>query len=95
MDKKPPILEMTIEGDFVTSKQEPRVPFSTRLLIWSVTIAIIAVSVGVAAFALWLLAFMVPVAIVAALVAYTIFRYQIWRAGGSLESTGFRWVRRR
>ena len=59
------------------------------------SIAAIAVSCAVAVFALWLLAFLLPVAAVAALVAYAVFRYQMWRGGGSIRGGTIRYVRRR
>lgn len=99
MTKKPPILEMTIEGDFVDSAQRlpqaPKVPFGTRVLIWAAVVATIAIGFAVAVFALWLLAVLIPVALVAAAIAYGVFRYQMWRNGGSIQGGTIHWVRRR
>ena len=99
MTQKPPILEMTIEGDFVDSPQgppqPPKVPFGTRVLIWSAVIAAIAIGCAVAVFALWLLAVLIPVALIAAAIAYGVFRYQMWRNGGSVPGGTIYWVRRR
>ncbi len=99
MTQKPPILEMTIEGEFVDPPQPPRVPFGTKVMIWSAAVAAIAVACAVACAvalaALWLLAFMIPVALIAAAVAYGVFRYQMWRSGGSNTGRTIYWVRRR
>ncbi len=89
MTQKPPILEMTIEGDFVDPPRMPRVPFGTRVLIWASVVAAIAIAGAVAVFALSLLAVMIPIALVAAVIAYGVFRYQMWRNGGPIQ-----WVRR-
>ena len=86
---------MTAEGDFVTPTRNPKPPLGTRLLIWVAAFAAIAFSCVVAVFALWLLAFLIPVALVAAIVAYAMFRYQMWRNGGSVQGGTIRWVRRR
>ena len=95
MREEPPILEMTIEGDFITPPQPPRPPLGTRVLIWTAAVAAVAISLAVAVFALWLLAFLIPVALIAALIAYGVFRYQLWRNGGSIQGGTIRWVRRR
>ena len=93
MNAKPPILEMTLEGEFVDSAagtpQDLNIPFGTRLLIWASVAAAIAIACAVAVFALWLLAVMIPIALIAAVIAYGVLRYRMWRDGGSI-----RWVRR-
>ena len=98
MTEKPPILEMTVEGDFVDPPQgrpgTQRVPFGTRVLIWASVVAVIAVGCAIAVFALWLLAVLIPVALIAALVAYAALRFQMWRNGGSVPGGTVRWVRR-
>jgi Flp pilus assembly protein TadB len=95
MTQKPPILEMTIEGEFVDPPQPRRLPFGTRVLIWAAVVAAIAVAGVVALAALWLLAFMIPVALIAVIVAYGVFRYQMWRGRGSDSGGTVYWVRRR
>jgi hypothetical protein len=98
MTKEPPILEMTIQGDFVDSPRGPprtrRVPLGTRVLIWASVFAAISIACAVAVFALWLLAVLIPIALVAAVIAYGVLRYQMWRNGGSLPGATIRWVRR-
>ena len=95
MSKEPPILEMTAEGDFVVPPPGAKPPLGIRMLIWTFSVAAIAVACVVAVFALWLLAFLIPVAAVAALAAYVAFRYQVWRGRGSIQGGTIRWVRRR
>ena len=80
MRREPPQLEMTLDGEFRTP---PKPPLLTRVLVWAVIIAIIAGGLTVAAFALWLALLILPVALGAAVVAWLIFRYQVWRAGKS------------
>lgn len=94
MTQKPPILEMTLEGGFVGPPPNAKPPLGTRVLIWAAAVAAIAVSCAVAVFAIWLLAVLIPVALVAAAIAYGVFRYQMWRHGGSVPRGTIRWVRR-
>jgi hypothetical protein len=72
-----PELDMTIEGEFVAP---PTTPLSARILTWAVIIAIIAGGLCLAAFALWLALLILPVALGAAVVAWAMFRYRIWKA---------------
>ena len=68
---------MTINGEFVSP---PAAPFSSRILMWAVVVAVIAGALSLAAFALWLALLILPVAFGAAVIAYGIFRYKLWRA---------------
>jgi len=79
--KRPPVLEMTLEGDFVS---QPKPPVSTRILFWAVVIAVLAGAVSLAALALWVAMIILPVAIGAAVIAWAVLRYKMWRAGASL-----------
>lgn len=78
---RPPELDMTIDGAFVSP---PTAPITSRILMWAVVIAIIAGGLSLAAFALWLALLILPVAFAAAVVAWGIFRYQVWRAQRSM-----------
>ena len=75
--RRPPELDMTIEGDFVSP---PKPPVMGRILMWVVVIAIVAGALSLAAFALWLALLILPVAIGAAIVAWAMLRYRLWRA---------------
>jgi hypothetical protein len=58
--KRPPELEMTLEGDFVS---QPKPPVSTRILFWAVVVAVLAGALSLAALALWVAMIILPVAI--------------------------------
>jgi hypothetical protein len=79
--RKPPELEMTLEGEFVSP---PKPPLSTKIMFWAVLIAVLAGAVTLAALALWVALLVLPIAIGAALVGYLMFRYRMWRAGQQL-----------
>jgi len=82
MSKRPPELDMTLEGEF---RSPPKPPLMTRILIWAVIVAVIASALVIAAFALWLALIILPVAVGAAVVAWAIWRFQMWRAGRSVQ----------
>jgi hypothetical protein len=75
--RRPPELDMTINGEFVTP---PKAPLSSRILMAAIVIAILAGALSLAAFALWLALIILPVAFAAAVVAWAMFRYRVWRA---------------
>ena len=81
-DRVPPELDMLSAGSFRTP---PRPPIMTRVFIWAAVIAVIAGGLALAAFALWLALFLVPVALIAGVIAWLAFRFQLWRARGTLE----------
>lgn len=76
-DRYPPDLDMLPDGSF---RQPPRPPILTRIILWAAVIAVIAGGLAAAAFALWLALFLVPVALIAGIIAWLAFRVQIWRA---------------
>jgi hypothetical protein len=74
--RRPPELDMTIEGEFVSP---PTPPIASRILMWAVVIAIVAGALSLAAFALWLALLILPVALGAGIIAWAMFRYRMWR----------------
>ncbi len=78
---KPPQLDMTLEGEFVTP---PRAPVVSRIMLWAIIIAVIAGGLSLAALALWVALIILPVALGAAVIAWGMFRYRMWRAQRSV-----------
>jgi membrane protein implicated in regulation of membrane protease activity len=72
---------MTVNGEFVSP---PKVPMSSRILVWAVLVAVIAGALSLAALALWVALLILPVALGAAVVAWAMFRYRVWRAQRSM-----------
>jgi hypothetical protein len=79
--RRPPELEMTINGEFVSP---PVAPIATRILMWAIVIAVLAGALSLAAFALWIALIILPVAFAAGVVAWAMFRYRIWKAQRSM-----------
>jgi hypothetical protein len=75
--RRPLELEMTIDGEFVSP---PNAPIVSRIIVWAVVIAVIAGGLSLAAFALWIALLILPVAVGAAVVAWAMVRYRMWRA---------------
>jgi membrane protein implicated in regulation of membrane protease activity len=72
---------MTVNGEFVSP---PVAPISTRILMWAIVIAAVAGALSVAFLALWLALIILPVAFGAAVVAWAMFRYRMWRVQRSM-----------
>ncbi len=79
--RRPPELDMTIEGEFVSP---PTAPISSRILLWAIIVAVMAGALSLAAFALWLALFILPIAVGAGVVAWGLYRFRVWRAQKSL-----------
>jgi len=76
-----PIIDMTLEGEFVSAPQPPTPPAGARvLLLWAVVGMILAATALIVVLTLWFVVMVLPVVLGAALVAYLAFRYQQWRA---------------
>jgi hypothetical protein len=88
IQRRPPELEMTVEGEFVSP---PAPPVSTRILMWAVVIAVIAGALSLAAIALWLALLILPVALGAAVVAWAMVRYRVWRLQRELRGQRGPW----
>jgi hypothetical protein len=80
--REPPLLDLTPEGEF---RQAPspfgRPNWAARLVGWAVIVALIAGGLAAAALAFWLALTLIPIAIVAGLIAYVAFRFNLWRIG--------------
>ncbi len=77
-----PILDMTADGQFRTP---PQPTLSDRIFGYAVIAAVIAGGLAVAALALWFAMILIPIAILAGLVAYATLRWRLWRAGITLR----------
>jgi hypothetical protein len=76
-DRVPPELDLLPDGSF----RPRRPPLAARVFRWAVVVALLAVTLALAALALWFALVLIPVAIVAGLIAWLAFRYQLWRGG--------------
>lgn len=64
---------------------------STRILMWAVVVAVLAGALSVAALALWAALIILPVAVGAAVVAWAMFRYRVWKAQRSMAGQRSVW----
>lgn len=75
-----PQLDMTPDGQFVEPPSETP---SEKLLRYGTVVAVLAGLAAASALALWLALALIPVAVVAGLIAYGAFRWRLWRLGRS------------
>ncbi len=68
---------MTPDGQFRTP---PRSPLTTQIFAGAVLVAVVAGGLAFAAFALWFALLMVPVVVVAVLLAVVMLRFKLWQA---------------
>jgi len=81
--RNPVTIDMTPDGGFVSPQAVPPQGagvWTLRLGLGAAVIAAIAGAVAVAALVLWVASVMIPVALIAGVVAYAAFRFQMWRA---------------
>jgi hypothetical protein len=80
----PPRLDMTPDGQF----REPRgTPVAAQIGRWALVVAVVAGAFGLAALALWLALSLIPIAIVAGLLAWLAFRFRLWQVRGSFRGS--------
>lgn len=85
-DRLPPEIDLLPDGSF----RPRRPPIAARVFAWAIVIAAVAAAIALAALALWVALILIPIVLVAGLVAWLAFRYQLWRAGGSIRRDPWR-----
>jgi ABC-type xylose transport system permease subunit len=75
-NREPPLLDLTADGQF---RRPARPPWAARVAGWALLVALLAGGLAGAAVAFWLALMLIPVAIIAGLVAYGAFRFHLWR----------------
>ncbi|MGH7154128.1 MAG: hypothetical protein ACREF3_09365 [Acetobacteraceae bacterium] len=79
MHNRPPHqFDMLIDGTFRTP---PRPSLPMRIAGVAIIIAVIAGSLGIVALALSFAIALIPVAVIAAIIAWVAIRFQLWRSG--------------
>ncbi len=76
-NRPPQLLDMTPQGEFVTKPVRSTWPL--RLGVGAALIAVAASGLLLAALFLWVASILMPVALLAAVVAYAAFRFQAWQ----------------
>jgi hypothetical protein len=71
----PPEIELLPDGSY----RPRRPPIAARIFAWAAVIAVAALALVVASFALWFALILIPVVVVAGAIAWLAFRYQVWR----------------
>ncbi len=71
---------MTPDGQFIDGPQPGIPPMPTRIMGVAILVAVVAGAGAIALLALWLAMTLIPIAIAGALIAYGVFRVQLWWA---------------
>lgn len=83
MNRIPPVIDMAPDGTFRTKPPGMRAPLSFKLLLGATIVAVLAGAAAVAALALWIAALLLPVVVIAAVVAWGAYKYRAWRRRGA------------
>jgi hypothetical protein len=75
-----PQIDMTPDGEFIEIRRQGALPVSTKILVATIIVAVLAGAFAIAAIALWLALTLIPIAIAGAAIAYGVFRVQLWWA---------------
>jgi uncharacterized membrane protein YhaH (DUF805 family) len=87
MSHSPPTLDMRPDGTF-RAPPGPIVPMSYKIMLGAIAVAAIAGTLTVAALAIWVISMLLPVMLVAGVVAWAAMRFRGWRARGASGSAG-------
>ena len=95
MNRRPPIIDMSPDGSFRVPPQVRGLPVSLKLGIGAVLVAVLGLSLTVAALAVYVISLILPAVILAGAVAWGVFRYRRWQLGRGqpvypVQSRGFR-----
>jgi hypothetical protein len=77
------IIDMTLEGEFVSRPPPPAPPIGTRIMVWAIVAIVLSAAVLIVALTLWFVAMILPVVLAVGLIGWLALRYQLWRTGGS------------
>ena len=80
MDRTPPTLDMLPDGRFGPGPKT--LPLSTKLMIGGAIVAVLAGAIAIAMVAIWLIMMLIPIMIVAGVIAYAAYRIKRWRLLG-------------
>jgi hypothetical protein len=84
--REPPIIDMRIDGSFPPSRSA-----SLPMRIAGVALAIAAFAAGLVVIGailwvlLWMVMVLLPIAVIAGLIGWGAYKYQMWRNGGSFR----------
>jgi hypothetical protein len=77
------IIDMTLEGEFVSPPPPPTPPIGARIMLWAIVAMVLSVTVLIVTLTFWFVVMILPLVLAAALIAYLALRYQLWRGGRS------------
>ncbi len=79
MIRRPPTIDMSPDGSFRVPPQPGMVPLSVKLGLGAAVVAVLGLSLTVAALAVYVVSLILPTIIVAGAVAWLAFKYRRWQ----------------
>ena len=86
MNRIPPTIDMLPDGTFRTAAPRSRVPLSVKLGLGAAAVAILGLSLTVAALAVYVVSMILPVIVIAGGVAWIAFKVRAWQRRGGVPS---------
>ena len=83
-DRDKPQIEMRIDGSFASP---PTGSWPIKIAGTALIVAVLTGALAVAAVLFWLALVLIPVALIAGLIAWAAVRFQFWRAGRSFRGS--------
>jgi hypothetical protein len=85
------IIEMTLDGDFVSPPPPPTPPIGTKIMLWAIIAAVVSMSLLIVVLTLWFVAMILPAVLILSAICYLAYRYQVWRMGRGVLIRRGRW----
>jgi hypothetical protein len=74
------IIEMNLEGEFVSPDPGGKPPLGARVMLWAIVAALLAITALIVALTFWFVIMILPAVLLMGVVAWLTWRYQLWRA---------------
>lgn len=90
MNRTPPTIDMLPDGTFRTAAPRSGVPLYVKLGLGAAVIAVLGLSLTVAALAVYVVSMILPVVVIAGGVAWLAFKLRLWQRRGGMPGGSFR-----
>jgi len=79
--KPSPLIDMTVTGEFIDGTQRHTIPpVPAKIMAVAILVTVLAAAAAIALLALWFVLTLIPILLGAAVIAFVVFRVQLWLA---------------
>ncbi len=78
--KPAPLINMTVTGEFIDGTRHDIPPIPAKIMGVAILVTVLAAAGAIALLALWFVLTLIPILLAAGLIAFTVFRVQLWFA---------------